>query len=61
MKVNKAKQFHNWQNPLAINLLQKYDYEKNILEIIELESENLLTNLSLEIPSYFKDVFFYTC
>jgi Zn-dependent peptidase ImmA (M78 family) len=58
MKAKKRKQNNNWQNPIATNLLQKYDYEKDILEIIELESENLLANLSIETSSLFKGGFF---
>ena len=54
MKANKRKQNNDWQNPIATNLLQKYDYEKDILEIIELESENLLANLSIETSSLFE-------
>lgn len=52
MKTNKKKLNNEWQNPLATNLLQKYDYKKGILEIIELESEKLLTNLSLNISTF---------
>ena len=52
MKANKKKLNNEWQNPLATNLLQKYNYEKNILEIIELECEKLLTNLSYNISAF---------
>lgn len=52
MKANKRKLNNEWQNPLATNLLQKYDYEKGILEIIELESQKLLTNLSFNISTF---------
>lgn len=50
MNANSTKKDYGWQNPIATNLLQKYNYEKRIAEIIDLESENLLNSLDLKEP-----------
>jgi hypothetical protein len=42
-----------WQHPIATNLVRQYNYEKNLVEIIETISEDLLKQLKSERPKIF--------
>jgi Zn-dependent peptidase ImmA (M78 family) len=42
-----------WQHPIATNLARQYNYEKDLVEIIETISEDLLNQLKAQSPRIF--------
>lgn len=44
-----------WKHPLSVSLLRKHGYEKDIQQIIEIETASLVSGLRQDRPSMFSD------